>query len=633
MVDHTNSADFKKVLQEAEPGTYLYQLKCWLPDSFYTDIIHNADAYRINNFIPDFLYIRQDPVTHMRKILIIDAKSSKEMSKSHQFQVTSYAFFLSYLIKDIRNLEVDDMGGVWLPSNLDAPVTFRIDFVLNKIKYIYIDTLVSISQDPDPEWVLGRKCSTCQFLKRCKEDAVGTVRSIPYMNEEKANRLKEDGMLDIEDLSELLQTLNISKMQEVDEGEDADRYATGYEDYVNAYSDKKPKFMGYASALTAKEIDHAVYMYLQMDTYSQRPFVYAMKVVNIENNCTFKEYTFAIDYTLHLEDELASYSKFVDKFVKDLTEMLHTLDELSSRCIFYVYTVQEKKIVQDFLYNLIQSEGKDLITLSSERKQEMMVDAMRCLVVLFQDTELLGLPGIVHYPDMDDLVKTVSIGRFCSIEELLQQNIALGVSGYYSLADVVEWMTNDAASDGVDNNTVYTQWKTPSQDSTCTTSKLVLQRFTMLQEIMATYWDLANEYMRHTQTDLFPLICKPFRWPAVQTYRHQTLAKLVFFKQLECIKSCDEIRMDRIHDLSKLEHSSNETSVGGLVLEYRKRIEGQSAFNHRLIFTVSSFLNGPHVQQKLDRLTIDTFKQYILVPDTREVKQVKNKFETRLLSY
>lgn len=621
MVDHTHSTDFKKVLQEADAGTYLYQLKCSLPDSFYTDIIHNTNAYRINNFIPDFLYIRQDPVTQMRKIFIIDAKSSKEMSKSHQFQVSSYAFFLSYLIKDIRNLEVDDMGGVWLPSNADAPVTFRIDFILNKIKYIYIDTLVSISQDINPEWVLGKKCNSCQFLKKCKEDAVGTVRSIPYMNEEKATRLKENSMVDIEDLSELLQTLKIESSNE-QESKDA-QYSTGYENYVNAYSDKKPRFMGYASVLTAKETDHEIYMHLQMDMYSQRPFVYAMKVVDVQKNSTFIEYSFAADYNLHLEDAIISYSKFVDSFIKDLTQILHSMDEISSRCIFYVYNNQEKKMIQDFLYNLVQSEGNELITINAECKRDVISDAMRCLVVLFQDTQLLGLPGIVHFPNMDDLVKTASIGRFCSIEKLLQQNIALGVSGYYSLTDVVEWMgsSNDDNHSGLDNNTIYTQWKKPGQDMTCTTTKLVSQRFTTLQEIMATYWDLANKYMRHTETDLFPLFCKPFRWPIVQTYRHQTLAKLVFFKQLECIKSCDEIRMDRIRDLSTLEQANNvnESSLGGLVLEYRKRFDGQSAFDHRLVFSVNPFLNGPHVQQKLDRLTIDTFKQYILVPNTREV--------------
>ena len=66
--------------------------------------------------------------------MIIDAKSSKEMTKSHQFQVASYAFFLSYLIEDIRNLEIDPLGGVWLPSDMNAPVTFRIDFQISKIK-------------------------------------------------------------------------------------------------------------------------------------------------------------------------------------------------------------------------------------------------------------------------------------------------------------------------------------------------------------------------------------------------------------------------------------------------------------------------------------------------------------------
>lgn len=44
-------------LQEAQVGTYLYQLKLELPPDFYTHVIGNKTAYRMNEFIPDFLYI------------------------------------------------------------------------------------------------------------------------------------------------------------------------------------------------------------------------------------------------------------------------------------------------------------------------------------------------------------------------------------------------------------------------------------------------------------------------------------------------------------------------------------------------------------------------------------------------
>ncbi|KAL9556985.1 hypothetical protein MBANPS3_001622 [Mucor bainieri] len=637
MVDHSKTQDFKQALREAEPGTYLCQLKCSLPESFYQDIIHNTRSYRINNFIPDFLYIRLDPVTQMRKIFIIDAKASKKMSNSHQFQVSSYAFFLSYLVTDIPSLEVDDMGGVWLPANMDAPEQFRIDFVLNKIKYMYIDTLVKISTDPHPQWVLGSKCVSCPFLRRCKTDAKGTVRSIPYMNEEKAKQLKSSSVVDIEDLSALLGAL---KMDDTAQRQRETTPATGYEDYVSAYDDHQPRFMGYASVYTAKAIDHAVYIYLQMDSYSERPFVYGLQVVDAHSSTVAADYYFTADYQAHLQDELVVYAAFAARFVADLTRVLQFMDQHRSRCLFYVYDGQEKKQIQRFLYNVVLHGNEDLVSLAHDDKRRVISEAMQCLVILFQDTQLLGLPGIVQFPDMDDLPKTSAVGRFTSIEQLLQQNIALGVSGYYGLADAVEWMTagssptseeedeeEDAEEDallvkalsGLDLNDIYTHWKTaPESDMACATERLVSRRFGWLQEIMSTYWRLATAYMQATGTDLFPLQCKPFKWPTVKQFNNQILAKLVFFKQLECIKSCDEVRMDRIRDLSKLEHhmSVNDTTLGGLILEYEYGVGADFDYDHT--FSVSPALNGPHVQQKMDSLKMDKFKQYILVPDDRD---------------
>ncbi|CEP09052.1 hypothetical protein [Parasitella parasitica] len=641
MVDHSATQDFKQALREAEPGKYLYQLKCVVPESFYTDVIRNTTAYRINNFIPDFLYIRLDPVSKLRKIFIIDAKASKKISNSHQFQVSSYAFFLSHLILDIPNLELDDMGGVWLPSNLDAPEQFRIDFVLNKIKYMYIDTLVGISANHKPEWVMGSKCESCAFLKRCKSDATGTVRSIPYMNQEKAKQLKNNSMVDIEDLSELLSSLSMdgSSGQKQQHYQQPRAVVTGYEDYVNAYHDRQPRFMGYASVHTAQKIDHAIYIYLQMDNYSQRPFVYGIQVIDDDDQeAAAEHFYYTADYRENLSDELVVYGKFAKRFVSDLTQVLQLMDQQNSRCLVYVYNDHEKKQIQRFLYDVVIHSSRDLVSLPEDEKQQVVSQAMRCLVVLFQDTQLLGLPGIVQFPDMDDLPKTSFVGRFVSIEQLLQQNIALGVSGYYGLLDAVEWMTSKTASNekdeedelvkglnGLDLNEIYTHWKTTpgNNGSACATAStstelLVSRRFTWLQEIMSTYWRLATDYMTSTQTELFPLTCRPFKWPALKTFNNKLLAKLVFFKQLECIKSCDEVRMDRIRDLSKLEHpvSVNDTTLGGLVLEYEYGVGQDYDYEHT--FSASPLLNGPHVQQKLESLKMDKFKQYILVPDDRD---------------
>ncbi|KAI9483431.1 MAG: hypothetical protein EXX96DRAFT_477834 [Benjaminiella poitrasii] len=627
MIDHSTTTNFLQALQEAEPGKYLYQLRCSLPESFYSDIIHNTTSYRIKTFIPDFLYVREDPISKIRKLFIIDAKSSPKMSISHQFQVTSYAFFLSYLIKDIRNLEMDSWGGVWLPSDLDQPQKFQIDFAMSKIKYVYMDMLVNITTVTDPTWVLNKKCDSCPFLNRCTLDAKGTVRSIPYINEEKVKQLREDKTVDMEDLGNLMGGLKIDNSQEASTAQE--RQLTGYEDYVKAYRDKKPRFLGHASVLTSKETDHVIYIYIQNDLYRQRPFVYGIKAVNRLGEKEIEAF-FATDYNDHLQNELQVYSQFAVSFVNALTNVLNYMDQHQSKCLFYVYSGEEKETIQIFLYNLVNTQGDQLNGLDKSVKDQIIADAMRCLVSLFRGTFLLKLPCTIQFPEMDDLMSTSSVARFVSIESLLQENIALGVSNYYRLSDVIEWMTNlnhvenltSKENDvikfiGTDVNFMYSSWKKITTNFPI--EKMIEIRFMWLQQIMTTFWHLANEYMTDTSTDLFPLTCKQFNWPKVESYNHSHLAKLTYFKQLECIKDCDQVRIDRIRDLSRLEYSlvDDQKCLGGLVLEFCEQ-HRLNQFRTLLTFTVSKFLNGPQVQQKLDRLVTDNFCQYILVPDTRE---------------
>ncbi|OBZ87628.1 hypothetical protein A0J61_04322 [Choanephora cucurbitarum] len=627
MVDHTYSKDFRKVLQEAQPDTYLYQLKCSLPESFYEDVIGNTKAYRIKNFIPDFLYIKQDKVTKKRKIMIIDAKSSEEMTKSHQFQVASYAFFLSYLIEDIRNLEIDALGGVWLPSDQNTPVTFRIDFQLSKIRQVYTDSLVKISADPNPEWYLNKKCATCPFINKCKADAAGTLRSIPYMNETKAKSFKQDNETDIEDLTELLGELNIESTSSFKN--------TSFKNYVEAFEHKKPRFLGYSTVSVARETDHAIYIYFQIDAYSKRPFVYGIEALDVHQNKVV-ESAYSVKYNEHLESELKTYGQFVDQFIANLMHVLDFMNNHQSRCLFYVYSDKEKKEIRNFLYNLITSEGGDLPYIEMDRRKEIILNATKCLMVLFPDMQLLGLPGITSFPDMDSSAPT-SVGRFVSIERILEENVALGISGYYRLSEVIQWMSRNnkdtdsdlaSAFNGMSLEEVtFGRWKdsglttqellSPGGRITCGTELLVAQRFTWLQDILSVYWDLATDYMRQHQVELYPLICTPFKWPTLQDYKHPLLAKLVFFKQLECIKSCDQLRMDRIRDLSKLDNGSG-ASLGSLVLEFRSMLETGSQYDFFLNFSVTSLSPTRSLQEQLEKLKFDNWRRYILVPDTRD---------------
>ncbi|KAI7908098.1 P-loop containing nucleoside triphosphate hydrolase protein [Cokeromyces recurvatus] len=621
MVDHSKTKDFMKVLQEAEPGKYLYQLRCSLPESFYSDIIHNTTSYRIKDFIPDFLYIHRDKDSKIRKVFIIDAKSSSKISGTHQFQVTSYALFLSYLIKDIRDLEIDNWGGVWLPNDLDKPEKFHIDFALSKIKYIYMEMLVNISTISEPTWVLSKKCEGCPFLSRCESEAKGTIRSIPYLNKE----MITDKPTDIEDLGKLMGNLKIDNT-----GTTSKMQKSQYEEYMNAYQDERPRFLGYPSVLIAKDLDHSIYIYMQNDLYLQKPFVYGIEVLDSSGKTVTNAY-FSVGHSDYFKDSIMAISQLSTHFVSNLTRILDYMDENKSRCLFYVYSEKEKVIIKSFLHDLVKSQGKDLVHLNEEERNQIVHNATRCLITLFRDIQLLKLSDMVHFPELDDLLTTSYVPRFVSIESLLQQNIALGISNYYRLSDVTKWMydissifseksnyDNVSSFLGADPKYIYYEWK--REHKPCRVKKMVKLRFVMLLGVMNTFWSLANEYMSDTHTNLFPLPCKPFSWPTVQTYNNPIFAKLAFFKQLECMKDCDQIRMDRIRDLSTLkydQHPNNSRNLGGLVLEFRSQ-HPIDQYKSNLIFSITELLNGPQTQQKLDCLIKDNFCQYILVPDTRE---------------
>lgn len=581
IVDHTYSKDFLQVLRDAQPGKYLYQLRVTIPDSFYTDVLH-IDNYRMNNFIPDFLYIhKEDPKDKKRKLRIIDAKSSRQVTTSHQFQVASYALFLKYIIKDIPDLEIDDVGGVWLPSNMDNPVQFRIGLVMNTVKHIYTTTLPEILKDTNPEWKLNKSCSSCYFYKQCKTDAEGTLQSIPYYQSD-----------DIEDLSDLLQNLKIEKKED-----DAVVH------YVQAYSLKQPRFLGYPSVLIAKETDHSIYIYLQMDLYTLTPFVYGIHVTDSNNNPVF-ESSYTTPYTKNTE----SASEFADRFIRDLQHVLDDMAAASSRCLFYIYDESEKTTLQNYLYQLVDSDGKQLITLSKERQEEIVKEATQLLIALFQDsTQLLNLSDLTM---IQGVHREATVGRFVSIEKLLAQNVALGISGHYPLKDVVPWMTQpkDDWTTETSPDKIYDHWRRNSQE----TESLMARRFGWLKQIMETYWQLA-------ETQDLPLACAPFQWPELQPVQSPLIAKLLLFKQLECFKACDETRMDRIRDLP----NSRMDSPYGLVLDLESVEKTEiSAYVWKLTLNADPEQNGPLLQQKLDNLAMNTMRQYILVPDTKEVSSM-----------
>lgn len=622
IVNHTNTTDFIKALREAKHGQYLYQLRFSLPEEFYTDVIGDAKTYRIRNFIPDFLYIKEDPATKIKKILIIDAKSSNNMSSTHQFQVVSYAFLIGYLIRDMPDLEVDALGGVWLPDDMEKPQMFRIDLVMGKIKLFYKKKLIDILKSSKPEWDLGMKCSTCSFYTQCKEDAKGTVKQLPYMNREKLSMIRESTPEDIEDLAGLLQSMNLHE-------HGLTRDMTNIQQYIQSYESKKPIFLGYATTSTAKDVDHAIYTSFLVDTYSRKPYAYAFHIFDFEEGVFLQDsFSFCVNastYQLDDDKDNAAYCRFTDEFIDHLSTLLNFMDRRRSRCLFYVYNNKTRDAIGSFLYDLVASKGKHLVSLQNKRRVEILEAAAKCLVTLFQGVDLLGLSTPIALPCMEEDQKSAGVERFVSIENLLEQNIALPASVCYELSDAVEWMASAYRKNGVSLDSLYDenihkQWLKREENGSNGEQvvQLVVQQLldqlNWLHAVMETYWMLANDYMESNCIELFPLPCIPFKWPETRYFNHSILAKLTYFKQLECISACNTCRRDPTADLDMLRGHRMFQPSSSLILGFKSE-HRLSKFEVSLQFEVIDTGDGRDLKEKLDRLVFNDWHQYILVPD------------------
>ncbi|CAO3658386.1 unnamed protein product [Rhizopus microsporus] len=622
IVNHTNTTDFIKALREAKHGQYLYQLRFSLPEEFYRDVIGDVKTYRIRNFIPDFLYIKEDPATKIKKILIIDAKSSNNMSSTHQFQVVSYAFLIDYLIRDMPDLEVDALGGVWLPEDMEKPQMFRIDLVMGKIKLFYKKKLIDILKSSKPEWNLGAKCSTCSFYAQCKEDAKGTVKQLPYMNWEKLSMIRESTPEDIEDLSGLLQNMSLHEHSFT-------RDMTNIQQYILSYESKKPIFLGHVTTSTAKDVDHAIYTSFLVDTYSRKPYAYAFHIFDFEEGVFLQDsFSFCVNasaYQLDDDKDNDAYCKFTDEFINHLSTLLNFMDRRRSRCLFYVYSNKTRDAIGSFLYDLIASKGKRLVSLQNKRRIEILEAAAKCLVTLFQGVDLLGLSTPIAFPCMEEDQKLVGVERFVSIENLLEQNIALPASVCYELSDAVEWMASAYIKKGISLDSLYDesihkQWLKREENGSNGEQvvQLVVQKLldqlNWLHAVMETYWMLANDYMESNCIELFPLPCIPFKWPETRYFNHSILAKLTYFKQLECISACNTCRRDPIADLDMLRGHKMFQPSSSLILGFKSE-HRLSKFEVSLQFEVIDTGDGCDLKEKLDRLVFNDWHQYILVPD------------------
>ncbi|CEJ02442.1 hypothetical protein RMCBS344292_16447 [Rhizopus microsporus] len=601
--------DFKKALQEAETGKYLYNQEFTVDDTFYTKVFEKDKVYEIAKFKPDFVYF-----ISQKKIRIIEVKSSEKSEETHKIQVASYWFLIEYLIKDM-GIVLDKQVGIWLPSDEENPKLFSIHSKIGKdkgrtifeeVKELYETTLPNIIKSGEYEWDLQKKCRNCDYYKRCKKDAEGTVKELPYHNKERRELYMKNMLKDIED------TVRIDDFAE------RLQVATRLQGYAKSRKIEKPIFFGYTTTLVSEKVDCDIYVSFLKDGFTRYPYAFAFRIFpkvirsNLEY-CLNKSY-YQKDDTQR-EDAFCEITK---RFIEALYKILGYMNDQNKSCLFYVYDNNEMYNIKNFLSDLVSSQGKDLKSLESEEKEDVVKKATKCLVALFQDGTLLDVPTLEELPCLDKIEKNAMTERFVVIEQLLEQNVALPAQVYYEVSDAVKWMVDRKA-------VVYNfkkEWEKFSKNKTGDdqfakkTKKKQIELLEQLDKVMEKYRELSKTITLAT-TEMFPLSCPKFKWPRtfdcnIFGYNNQILAKILYFTEYIRLFKQRQCQGAPIADLDIICGYKTSSKLSSLTLVLKESKDGSHTF------VVDTTGNGGYTEYRLKSLEYDKTNGYkhILVPDT-----------------
>lgn len=597
--------DFRVALKKAKSGEYLYNQTFTVDNTFYTNVIKNV--YRIENFKPDFVYF-----ISQKKIRIIEVKSSKKSEKTHKIQVASYWFLIQHLIKGM-DINLDKEVGIWLPSDEENPKLFFIDDIIKEVEELYETTLLDIVKSGQYKWYLQKKCRTCDYYKRCKEDAKGTAMGLPYNSKERYDHYKY--MLkgeDIEDLAVLMQRMNVNEQY-------TPQQKIRLQGYVNCC---EPIFFGFLTTLVSERPKYDIYVSFLKDDFTYNPYAFAFHISSDIN--LSEELTYCLNKSYYQKDKTQREDAFCEitkRFIKALYSILDYMNDEEESCLFYVYDNNEMYNIKNFLSDLVSSQGKDLKSLESEEKEDVVKKATKCLVALFQDGTLLDVPTLEELPCLDKIEKNAMTERFVVIEQLLEQNVALPAQVYYEVSDAVKWMVDRKA-------VVYNfkkEWEKFSRNKTGDdqfakkTKKKQIELLEQLDKVMEKYWELSKTITLAT-TEMFPLSCPKFKWPRTFDcntfgYNNQILARILYFTEYIRLFKQRQCQGAPIADLDIICGYKASSKLSSLTLVLKEN-KGDS---HTFVVDITG--NGGYIEHRLKSLGYDKTNGYkrILVPDTYDV--------------
>ncbi|KAF9583687.1 hypothetical protein BGW38_008857, partial [Lunasporangiospora selenospora] len=615
-------------------GTTLCQPKFTLDDSIYNKAMKKAGIV-FGRFIPDFIEVRQGSKGRdgkpKNRLLIIDAKSSRQVKISHQFQVTLYAIFLEHLIKINHQedlVEINPSGGVWIPSYTE-PRIFSLTFMQPVVEnFIYKELPAMLSKPLQKAvWHIDSPCLQCEFLPNCKVDAKEqmTLSLVPLLSKASSLFIKSlfkprtDETVshsEIEDLEDLVK----------------DRGAL-----TSEHQERLAKIIPVPTFELPQWTDDRLLINILIDPLVMLPFACSLDHYRERQLWSSHSYSGAIPSSAPvLPDKPSKHMELTEEFIEILYDFLvHTSDRGTTKLAVFFYARDMHSGLRALLTRVISSGDGPIAWKTIVKKR-----AMGILMNLYEGADFLALSSsdqsVVTLPDLLGLTQANKVWpcygrRSYSIESAIETMIVLPVIGPYTFKDIMTCLVDvempqvvDASErngDGFDQDTFYSMWKS---DGTPESVKESLRCWSKLQNVivLCLYSVLRQELSDSSRY----LVNRPqsFKLRDALQIADPILAQFAYFAQWEAITALMRRRQRRLaltdEEAFRCQSAYHCRYVGPAV----DRVGGSARKTDTKTYVATfEVLN----EVDADKLEGNTFMSWILSPLTEEGKTSRLQFD------
>ncbi|GAB5587369.1 hypothetical protein Unana1_02269 [Umbelopsis nana] len=226
------------------------------------------------------------------------------------------------------------------------------------------------------------------------------------------------------------------------------------------------------------------------------------------------------------------------------------MEKEHARVAIFLPTEYERKSVQDTLIKCI--------AVDKHTSMETQAAAKQILLTMFSDAQML----LVDNADVPEMLQCDGAGlKLVIIEDVIRENIALPVAGYYRLQDLTRYLLQQRES-ALTENDMYAKWE-GGEDVNVYMEGRMRTYFRIIQ----AFRELANDYIQNlgSHNPLFPLSPGELRFTPTLEFKSSYIGKLCFFKMLETITSYEKMRMKRFKG-----YGEDDEEKGGIFLALPK---------------------------------------------------------------